>query len=167
MANRNKRKPWTAEDKRAAWQASKGRCVACGRRWRLDQHGGSNGWTIDHISAHSDGGVASGRLNGQVMCRPCNQRKGNRLSGKDVATSLGRMTQAVDRLTKGAGSSRGNRSGGGRSGGTRSAGRGGHKGPRICITTIPSIANGQTLCGRPANKVEHRSPNCRRCLSLW
>lgn len=93
-----KRRRWTERDKREVWLAANGRCAGCDRYFRLDQHGGTDGWTIDHVVPRSAPATDDARLNGQLMCRPCNQRKGNRLNSRDVRTSLGRMTQAVEKL---------------------------------------------------------------------
>ena len=102
MAYKAKRKRWTDADKQAVWRASNGYCVGkCGRRFRLGEHGGPNGWTIDHIVPHAAGGAANGELNGQLMCRPCNQRKADRFRRGYLETSIGRMTRAIEGLQAG------------------------------------------------------------------
>ncbi len=55
--------------KTAAYEPQKGKCTNCGKRFKLGQMHG------DHIKPWKDGGLTDDD-NLQLLCQPCNQRKG-------------------------------------------------------------------------------------------
>ena len=63
---------FTPEQKRILWNKDEKRaCFKCGRPLSWDKV------TVDHVFAHTKGGKTDLR-NAQLMCRPCNSRKGAR-----------------------------------------------------------------------------------------
>jgi hypothetical protein len=63
------RKPIPKSVKMFVWQRDRGRCVECGSQERLE---------FDHIIPWADGGSDTAR-NLQLLCEPCNRRKGRTL----------------------------------------------------------------------------------------
>ena len=159
----SRRRPWTDEEKREVYKRSGGRCRVCGRKHRLDAHGRT--WSIDHVIPFSKGG-RNGTYNLALTCLRCNSKRGNKQTVGDVAEVAARRAIRMERNRQGDR----HREGGHRSGGSRGragggkGGRGSGSRPLIHVTSLPSLANGRTICGRPANRPEHRQPTCPRCI---
>jgi hypothetical protein len=58
--------------RREIWLRSNGHCVGCGQSLGPDWE--ARTWQADHIVPHSRGGRTE-VINGQALCRPCNNRK--------------------------------------------------------------------------------------------
>ncbi len=136
------RKPWSDADKRTVFRASGGRCVDCGRRFRFEQRGGKDGWTIDHIVPHDVGGSNDVQLNGQLLCQPCNNRKGNKMGKRDTERAYGRFHQRLGKLER-------ERSRGGSASGAEGRGA------------------GRRRCRNCGNSVKPGFEYCRDCGCRW
>ncbi len=152
-----KRRRWAKSDLDSIYRASSGRCRVCGHGHTRNDHGKT--WNIDHVIPFSKGGSSSG-FNLALTCIKCNSKRGNQNNIGDVAETAARKALQMERASRGR--SQNGRSPSKRRGGNQS----GNGGPMIHITTMPSLANGSTLCRRPASRPENRSPTCPRCIQL-
>ncbi|MGO4550480.1 DUF262 domain-containing protein [Lysobacter sp. 2RAF19] len=72
FAKKDDKRGFSGEQRRILWNTSAEKCcAACGQALSWSN------FTIDHVKPHSKGGRSTLR-NADLMCRPCNSRKGNR-----------------------------------------------------------------------------------------
>lgn len=72
LATKDKKREFNDEQRAAIFRLGKGKCARCGKK--LDENGE---YHADHIKPHSKGGKTC-IANGQLLCRICNLKKGNR-----------------------------------------------------------------------------------------
>lgn len=90
-----RKRHFSQSEVKAIWQATKGRCHICNRRWPLNQRGPRR-WHIDHVIPHIGGGRDTEVLpNFRVACARCNLRKGKGFTEASIRLGLRRLVELL------------------------------------------------------------------------
>lgn len=88
---------FTRAEVRSIWQASKGRCHLCNRRWLLQERG-RRGWHIDHVIPHIGGGRDTESMpNLKIACARCNLQKGRGYREASIRLALSKLIKALEK----------------------------------------------------------------------